>query len=928
MNHTSALDVFHLDSLPTSGRALILCATSRLAQSLRTRYNQTRAQHGEQRWATLDARTVSQWLGSLAEELQLRGAATHPDLKRRVLDGFQERLLWERVINDALNTAEQALFDTPAMAATAAEAHALAVEWGVQVAADHASDENRRFQDWQARFIGACQKHGWIDSARQQKALISCLAEAQLPWPDHVLFAGFDRFTPLELGLQRVLRARGTVVGPLEAPAESAALHAVSYPDTTAEYLAAGLWAQQHLAANPQARLGIVVPDLAGNRDRIQDTLDDLLAPHAIRPGLAEVSRPFNISLGRALNCYPLVSTAIDLLRLLNNARLIEQNAFSQLLRSPYWSADSAEADSRAFIEAELRQGVAPKASLARLAGFVGRLIEKNALAAQHLTAHLGALQASAGGFKKPRAPSLWAKAFLAALRNAGWLAEHKLSSHEYQTRQAFLEEIRKLAGLDSLLNEIDAATALSHLNRLCSERVFQPKTEGNPPLQVLGLLEASGLQFDALWITGMIDSAWPPPARPNPLLSAEAQRKAESPNAGAVVQLAFANSVHQRLSHSAPDITFSWPRNEGATELRASPLLSDVLPHHEDRDAPASPHWAVHAANNQGRALAEPFTDATAPAVRDGEKVRGGTWLLRAQAICPAWAYFQYRLGAGKLPEPVEGLDAAKRGTLVHDTLEAFWKSVVTSTQLKALGNEKRMQRIIAAVDQVLDDFDKDSRQEPFKPQFRALERQRLIKLIQGWLELELERSQAFTVIACERRVSLEIEGIAANMQIDRIDQLDDGRLLVIDYKTGARIDIKNWASDRITEPQLPIYAAIAKPEEGPVAAVVFAKVLLQEPAFSGLGEAPDLLPRLTVLDSNPGRRLFSAAGFPDWPSVLTHWHDCIHAIAHEVKAGDASIRFEDDKNLRYCDVRPLLRLAERTAQMERAGAAEQPAT
>lgn len=56
--------------------------------------------------------------------------------------------------------------------------------------------------------------------------------------------------------------------------------------------------------------------------------------------------------------------------------------------------------------------------------------------------------------------------------------------------------------------------------------------------------------------------------------------------------------------------------------------------------------------------------------------------------------------------------------------------------------------------------------------------------------------------------------------MSVDRVDQLEDGRRIIIDYKTGAAIDTKNWASERLSEPQLPIYAALASSE--PVAAVV----------------------------------------------------------------------------------------------------------
>ena len=35
---------------------------------------------------------------------------------------------------------------------------------------------------------------------------------------------------------------------------------------------------------------------------------------------------------------------------------------------------------------------------------------------------------------------------------------------------------------------------------------------------------------------------------------------------------------------------------------------------------------------------------DHQAPPVAEGEKVRGGAALFQAQAVCPAWGYFQFR--------------------------------------------------------------------------------------------------------------------------------------------------------------------------------------------------------------------------------------------------------------------------------------------
>ena len=71
-------------------------------------------------------------------------------------------------------------------------------------------------------------------------------------------------------------------------------------------------------------------------------------------------------------------------------------------------------------------------------------------------------------------------------------------------------------------------------------------------------------------------------------------------------------------------------------------------------------------------------------------------------------------------------------------------------------------------------------------------------------------------------------------------------------------------------------------------------------------------------MLNDSKGRKLFDEAKFPDWPAVIAHWKTSIIATAQSIKAGDAAVRFENEKQLAYCEVLPLLRLAERQLQFE----------
>ena len=965
--------------MPFGPDALILCATSRLAQSLRWQHDRAQAAaagwaDGTQ-WPTLNTATVGQWFATLSEEALLRGKAEGL-LQRRVLDAFQESLLWEQVIAESIPDYATSFFDVPGMAATAAEAHELMVVWGVVPHGDDGSDETREFLRWRKKFLELCSKHGLIDAAHLNEAVLTLVGSGSVQLPREVQFAGFDNITPQERRLKALLAEQGVTVSDWPGSDSTPdALEIRLLPDADAERRAVAQWAAAQLARNPAMQLGVVVPNLGKARDAIESALDDALHPALLRPSQVETPRNYNFSLGKPLTQNPLVAVALELIEFTCGSGEVEQARIGELLRHPCWSAAINEADARARLEAAMREKLPATTTVGRVLSFAqwfggatgiipsivsddgteslppffdeaiplfdedGELVDLSIrgeeAAANVITApripvlltHLGAIETARREWKKKAPPSQWASRIRQLLRAAGWpglaYMERALSSHEFQARQAFFDELDKLAALDGILGDaggnIPARDAHRRLTQLCNAHVFQAETVNEPQVQVVGMLEAGGMHFDALWVMGMTDDVWPPMPRPNALLSADMQRAASAPNSSAQAQLAFANSIHQRLLQCSPDITFSFVRMEGATELRPSPLLAPYLADLPSLTTPATAPLPSYA-------WAAPIDDSVAPAVKEGEHVHGGTGLLKAQAICPAWAYFRYRLGAKKLQTPVEGLDAAARGSIVHEALRSFWVTIgsaESSATLRAMSDANRISAIDNAIDNALFEYDDEHRASPLPPVFRKLERERLQRLLSNWLAVELQREQPFSVVSCEESLKVDIEGIVCNLQIDRIDELADGRRIVIDYKTGAVVGYKSWAEMRITDPQLPIYAAIAQPDQtanGETTAVVFGKVQLDDSTFLGIASDDGLLPRVPGVDSRDGRKVFSMEAFADWQAVLNHWRTSIHEIALEVKYGTAAVKVDDEADLRYCDVLPVLRLAERRAQWENA--------
>lgn len=863
---------------------VVLCANHRLARHLRQCHDRRQAATGLACWRPLAALTVSPWLAGVVAEALLAGQVPAAGAPRRLLSPLEERLLWEKTIAADPDT-DTTLFDLAGLAATAQEANGLMTLWGVR-APEPAGDETRRFLRWRAAFRRHCAAAGWLEPPRALAWQIDCIAAGAGRLPARVMFAGFDRHTPQELRLAEALAGRGVrLLALADASAPGAASLSVQ-DDRRAECRVAAAWAAARLAAAPAARLAIVVPELAALRDTLADVLDTALQPAAYRPDAAELPRRHNFSLGASLATQGLVAVALDLLRLAASPRRLEQAQFGPLLRGPYWSADLSEADTRARLEARLRQRLAPAVSLERLVRFVRREGGQG-IQAPRLAEQLQALQRLAAAQPGRQPPAAWTSTFRQALAAAGWPGERSLSSHEFQARQAFQEVLDTLAGLDAVLGPVTIGEAVARLSALCRERVFQPETEGEPAVQVMGPLEAAGARFDALWVMGMNDHVWPPAPRPNPLLPGDAQRRARAPASCAEVEGEFAAAIHRRLLASAPEVIFSWARREGDQALRPSPLLVGLSP----GDAfPPVPGLAAEGLGGPRESLA----DHQAPPLAPGELPGGGARLLQTQALCPAWAFHRYRLGAKPLEVPAAGLDARARGQVLHRLLELFWRDrgLDDLRALQAAGLDGELARLAALA---LGE-ENAARDEPLLPRFLALETARLVALAGEWLALE-GRRPPFAVVARERQEEARLAGLTVQLRVDRVDQLPDGRQLILDYKTGTTASPSAWDRERLVEPQLPLYAAFAPAGEA-VAGIAFAKVVAGKPAFAGQAAADGLLP--------------GVRGREDWSEQIARWRLRLEALAAEFCDGWAPVAFARDTDLRYCEVAPLLRLPE----------------
>lgn len=844
--------------------ATVVTANARLARALRQAFGLRQMAEGRSAWETP---SLSPW-PALVESLRRQHAApgTPP-----LLTPLQEQTLWESIVEASPDSA--GLLQPHAAARLAAQAWKLIHQWRVPFGG------RRRMPEWESTaetiaFFGWAQQFEfhveWLNRADSSR-MIEALLAAPLMGPSELWLAGFDELEPRQRELVAALERTGTAVTHFTPKPEAAIPpRLASFADARAEAEAAAAWAASRLAANPDAAIGVVVPDLEDRRPAVERAFR-LAAPGA-----------YHISIGPPLSERPIIAAALRLLAF--GEEQVPWADVSSVLASPYVAGFAAERGMRAALDVELRRWRAVKLSAWSIA--------RHSSAPPVLSRAL--LKADAlrrAGPAAERKPSEWSADFAEMLEAFGWPGDAPLGSTEFQIVDAWRSALADLASTDLASPSISRARALGVLRRLASTRRFETESRGEP-IQILGTLEAAGSQFDCLWVAGMSDEVWPARSSPNPFLPLALQRKHNVPHSSPARELSFAARVSRRLLHSAGETIVSYARADTEREYGPSPLFA-ALPRVNAEPPPAT---AVPPLAGRPAVAMEVVDDRTAPPVSAGGVQPGGTRALELQAKCPFRAFAELRAGARELEDPEPGLDPRDRGGFIHSALEQFWKRYPSSAALRSLTDAELRSAVAAAVEAAV--AARRTGPDELAAKLLALERLRLEALLADWLHREKERDLSFEVIEPEQERTVAMGGLTVQVRLDRLDRLPNGEHVLIDYKSKAP-RLAGWNGARPESPQLPIYAATASE---PLGAVAFAQVRTGECKFSGYAAVEGALPGVDIESAD---ELAGRIGV--WRGVLAQLGEAFCAGSAEVDPKD---RFD---SCSHCHLPAFCRVEER---------------
>lgn len=490
--------------------------------------------------------------------------------------------------------------------------------------------------------------------------------------------------------------------------------------------------------------------------------------------------------------------------------------ALSSLWSSPLFCMGGARGVVHSALgkfEAEALRGVRPgrdmKSVIARLEGKHVKLHEDDAALVKILLERLDEAMSLLAGQDK-RSAAQWAEAHVrAAEAIAGSdTVEGAVNLWTGEGGESAANLLRELLSETSVLPDMSLLNYVGMFRELARSRRIPPKIGVHPRLQVLGPLEARLLSADRTILAGLNEGVWPAGVGADPWLSRGmrdvvglgAPERRHGLAAHDFSQLAASGEVFLTRSEKVdgtPTVASRWVWRlktlcEGALgEEVATKALTSAL------DYKSVAHQ-LNAATSQPRPAPAP---SPVPDVKDRPR-RLSVTEIRTWVRDPYAIYAKHVLGLKPLDAADMPPGPRERGTALHDALHIKfqnWQGDLPETAIEELVAQGRIQLIKAG----------------FPEEELAIELPRFARAstwLVGWEKLR--RARGYSIDRLEIKGELNIDLPAGEWTLsgraDRFDRHPDGRLDIIDYKTGTSASPKEVAAG--FDPQLPLTAAMAR--------------------------------------------------------------------------------------------------------------------
>jgi len=825
----------------------------------------------------------------------------------------QALLLWNQVIEvSRREESELTLLNVQQTSRAVQRSWRLICDWQVSLNAlkeDHVADTGQ-FILWVEAYCALLEKRALID----ESSLLKKLSVPDLQHPcRRLLWVSYDLITNAQKTYISNAVAAGIEVEQIKPNKSAKSQQFFQYDNTKLEIKGALEHARQLLEKDEKHTLSIVIPDLQHRYQQVQELARDVFYPASSPLDIQHNNKVYQFSLGQPISEWAAIEAALGVISLLKNrCNLIDlgfilRNQFlglcaqhpNECRQFEYWLK-------RQRIHDLLFDNLPDLYRQWRAADQVGDegednfLITLERLVVQRQSIHEQlSLQKAQSGFAA-LSFNHWLQVFNDWLDTWGWRSNtntSEMSGVQIQLQLRWKSLLEEFAGLASVQKRAGLSRALEVLHQMAHSAIFLPKA-AVAPIVISGVLEAVGREVSTCILTGMHQDYPAPPSNdafaPNRLLvlagHPEATAESGFQQATMVIENLLSCAQHHVVSYA-----LATDQDLDLTQ-QCSALFKEVV------------FEPVSIAQSQGEKLPQilqQYKDVKGPAWNDPQHAKGGSRIFENQSLCAFKAFATHQLGFEQQDESEFGLDGLDRGNVLHHCLNLLWRELQTQSFLATLDDAARL----SVIDKVLSDVMHDEGLALTSDKATLLKHEvpRLQAILLQWLEIESQRPTPFSVVEREEPREAELGGIRFRYIIDRVDVTEDGRSVIIDYKTGL-VNRNDWIGERLKSPQMPLYAlALDAAKQKDTSGIAFAQIKQGDSKYIELAETD-------VFRKARSKREQKTAD--SWLENRAAWPAIFEQLAKDFLAGEASVEPIDQQTCLYCKLQSLCRVSQLRAQ------------
>jgi len=767
-----------------------LTATGRLARSLKRNFHLKLLSEGSKGWEPLQAMDLNTWMkrawsGSWPVEMPAG------DLYRMNL--------WKRLCG-TIAPPSPLTVDTN-LYAILDENYRTMVRHGIDPAAGIPATP---LVEWRRKISAAFQEEleaqKLFHPSHFPFRLCRAIEDGRIIPPEKISLAGFESPAPVERELFTALERLSDVEYASLTTGKPRIIEALALPSPDQEILYLIHRLARDAQTIPLHRIGVIVPDMNRYMKALERNLQDVTT-NTDGQGLYW----FNMTKGVPFSETHLMKAALLPLRFILEGQTRE--LLFSLFTSPYYEFQQGKRHriARADIvwrSSSVESGIEEllRVLKAKDPATYDLIPEQHR---EHLLSFCHAVQRSKkmkGAFWTEQTRALWAH-----------LGFPVLSDEKDAVDSRNLSEIMREIDLNLSAEQMDFREYSSWLTHLASSRIAQTGAAEDAGVQIMGIVESRGLEFDKVYVLGMNEGALPEPVRPLPLLDSTERRRVQGGTAES--QYEFGKNAFDNLLSLAPEITLLRAEQEDTKPLAPSPFW----PRDEEKRSidiwntpdPAwmRAEWLRCAFKGlQERTSPEPPEDQPLipPPIPETLPVSR----VQNAITCPYRFFVEGIMNMALLEDIEPDVSPREKGIRIHRALALFTKRI--REQGMDLNDEGAYDLLTACVDDAL-------RNVANTPHWKV-ERRRWIGekeapgggMLFDWLACEREHyMKGWRCVAEEIDFdSLKIPGVPFSVKgrIDRVDCDRENGIVIWDYKTGRSPGSADIVK-HMKECQLPIY-------------------------------------------------------------------------------------------------------------------------